>query len=148
MKMMMMNVNRLSKGIDILFSTDTPQAIIIDGALTHQTLLGTEGGAAAEGDGGDEEGERRPGGVHVEVVDVLEQARQRLRVREAVADQTHQQAGASGHCDPPLLAGVPVAAVLVVVEVAGDVLLGHLCVRAANERETKRVSGNRISCYR
>ena len=93
---------------------------------THQGLLGAESGASSERDGGDDEGVGRPLRVHVEVVDVLEQARQVARVLDHVADDAHQQARAAGDRDPLLLARVPVPAALVVHVVACHILLGNL----------------------
>lgn len=62
----------------------------------------------------------------MEVVDVLEQPRKVARVGGCVPDDAHQQAGPAGDGYPVLFAGVPVAAVDVVVEVARDELFGNL----------------------
>ena len=80
---------------------------------SHQSLLGTQRGASAQRDTGDGEGQGRPLGVHVEIIDVLEETRQVPRIGGGVADDAHQQACTARDDDPVLLAGVPVTAVLV-----------------------------------
>ena len=62
----------------------------------------------------------------MEIVNILEETRQGLGVRGEVADEAHQQPGATGNTYPVLLSGVPVTAVFVVVKVACHVLFRNL----------------------